>query len=64
MPRPGPRRRLVNARLSDEDTSAMQARADGEAGGNRSEMARRLLAYGLEHMPRGWTPSKTTEKED
>lgn len=55
-PRPGPRRQPINARAADEDRAAIQRRADAEAGGNLSEMARRLLAYGLSRMPAGWTP--------
>jgi hypothetical protein len=47
MPRPGPRRGLKAIRVSDEGDQAIQDLADVEAGGNWSEMARRLLSEAL-----------------
>jgi len=56
MPRPGPRRPLVNVRLDPEDLERLQARADRETEGNVSELHRRIVQYGLARMPRGWRP--------
>jgi hypothetical protein len=61
MPRPGPRRKMVGVKLSDEELAAVEARARAEglvwAGEpNASEMIRIACAY-LQHMPEGWRPS-------
>jgi hypothetical protein len=67
MPRHGPRRPIVALRLSDTGIEHIDARAR-EAGlminvkdkdepqPNRSEMARIMLAYAAQHMPKGWRP--------
>lgn len=47
MPRPGPRRGLNAIRLSVEGEKAIQALADAETDGNKSEMIRRLLSEAL-----------------
>jgi hypothetical protein len=60
MPRPGPRRPLVAIRLGDREREQIDTRArvelppKGDGAPNRSEMIRRLLDYGLIHMPPGW----------
>lgn len=69
MPRPGPRRKPLNARVSDAGRELVQKRADAEVtelppGKNLSEMARRLIAYGVVHMPVGWTPEKDAEQKE
>lgn len=55
MPRPGPRRPIVNVRISQAGIDRVDGLAK-EADVNRSEMIRRLLAYGVRHMPRDWRP--------
>lgn len=57
-PRPGPKRKAVNVRASETGREALQKRAEAETDGNVSEMARRLLAYGLYRMPKDWTPER------
>lgn len=54
MPRPGPRRPLVNVRLSETGIDLVKHRAAKEANGNQSEMLRRMLKYAGMHMPEGW----------
>lgn len=62
MPRTGPRRVLVATKLHGDEIAAVDQRAldegltirDGEP--NRSEMLRRMVAYAMRHMPKGWTP--------
>jgi hypothetical protein len=62
MPRPGPRRPLVNFRLDEPTITAVDTRAtterlvDRHGDPNRSEILRRLVGYALHHMPAGWTP--------
>lgn len=56
MPRPGPRRPLVAIRISDEGVAAIDEAAT-EAGRNRSEQIRVMLAYAQRHMPKTWTPN-------
>lgn len=57
MPRPGPRRPLVNFRadpatVTEVDTRAAQTGlVDRHGNPNRSEMLRRLVDYALRHMP-------------
>jgi hypothetical protein len=55
MPRPGPRRPLVNARLDPEYLTELQTRAAEETAGNVSELIRRMLYY-ARRMPKGWKP--------
>lgn len=55
MPRPGPRRKGIGIRISDAGIEAIDKRAE-EDNVTRSEMARRLLAYGQMKMPKGWKP--------
>ena len=62
MPRTGPRRPVVNLRLSEEGIQHVDDRAltegltkgDGEP--NRSEMIRIMLAFAAAKMPQGWRP--------
>jgi len=54
MPRPGPRRPLVNVRLSEADVDLLRERAKQETGGNVSELIRRMLKYSTLKMPKGW----------
>lgn len=62
---PGPRRPLVGVRLDADTIDALDQRAEAEGlilprgEANRSEMLRRLVAYGLEHMPAGY---KSTDR--
>jgi metal-responsive CopG/Arc/MetJ family transcriptional regulator len=56
MPRPGPRRPQVAVRLADDVIAQVDRRSGAEAAGGRSEMIRRLIAYGLQYMPPGWSP--------
>lgn len=62
MPRPGPRRKLVGFKASDEliQLADERAKAEGllsERGEpNRSELIRIGLIYALDHMPVGWRP--------
>lgn len=59
MPRPGPRRPLVNFRLAEDTIAAVDQRArdegllDGKGEPNRSEMLRRMVDYALTRMPPG-----------
>lgn len=55
MPRPGPRRPLIAIRISDEGREHIDKMAK-EAGVNRSEMIRRMLAYAAAKMPKAWKP--------
>jgi hypothetical protein len=63
MPRPGPRRPIVALRLSEAGIRHVDERALEEGltirGGepNRSEMARLMLTYAAQHMPKGWRPT-------
>jgi hypothetical protein len=54
-PWPGPLRPKVTFRLRKEAIEATAAHAEVE-GVTPSEMYRRFTEYGLEHMPKGWTP--------
>lgn len=62
MPRPGPVRPIVGARLDDDAIARVDARAllegltirNGDP--NRSEALRLLVTYALDHMPPGWRP--------
>ncbi len=62
MPRMGPRRTAISIRLADSGLQAVDRRArdevplKGDGDPNRSEMARRLMAYAITHMPAGWKP--------
>lgn len=56
MPRTGPRRPLVAFKLHQDDIDHIDQRAAEEAGGVRSEMIRRMVAYAQRHMPQGWKP--------
>ena len=65
MPRTGPRRPTVSIRLAETGTGGsadIDRRALEEGltirGGepNRSEMARVMLVYAAQHMPKGWRP--------
>lgn len=47
MPRPGPRRRAVPLRLSEEEERPVRQVADNETGGNLSDAIRRLLAEAI-----------------
>jgi hypothetical protein len=65
MPRSGPRRPLVALRLSEQGIEQIDRRALVEgltirngAAPNRSKTIRRLVAYGLAHMPEGWEPAE------
>lgn len=64
MPRPGPQRGLVGVKMSDEGERAIQELADAEAGGNKSEMIRRLLSEALAaraaRAQRGTRPRKAS----
>lgn len=44
----------LNLLVSREGRRALVERAKTEADGNTSELARRLLKYGMAHMPKGW----------
>jgi hypothetical protein len=54
MPRPGPRRPLVNVRLAEADVDLLRQRAERETDGNVSELMRRMLKYAATRMPQGW----------
>lgn len=54
MPRPGPRRPLVNARLSEAGVALLRRRAEQETNGNVSELIRRMLKYASVKMPQDW----------
>lgn len=54
-PRPGPARPTVTFRISGAGIAAIEARAGAEDV-DRSEMIRRLLAYAVWKMPKGWKP--------
>jgi len=62
MPRPGPVRPFVGLTLDPGQPEALDAYATRHGlkgrkeAPNRSEAARRLLAYALLHMPDDWTP--------
>lgn len=56
MPRPGPRRPARTIRLSEDGIAHIEQRAAEEAGGNLSEMIRRMLAYAAGRMPKNWRP--------
>ena len=61
MPRPGPRRPYLGIKADPHQLPAIDKRveaerATGDKEANRSELARRLLEYGLRHMPQGWKP--------
>lgn len=55
MPRTGPRRPIVAIRLSEAGRTRIDTLA-AERGVNRSEMARLLLRYATDTMPKGWKP--------
>lgn len=57
MPRPGPRRALVNVRLSEAGIDAIEAAAK-ERGVSKSDQIRLMLAYAQLNMPRNWQPPK------
>jgi hypothetical protein len=52
-------------KLNREQVEGLQdriaTRAAQEADGNRAEMTRRLIIYGLRHMPANWTPPAITD---
>jgi hypothetical protein len=54
MPRPGPKRPLINVRLSEAGVALLRQRAEIETDGNVSELMRRMLKYASIHMPKGW----------
>jgi hypothetical protein len=56
MPRKTERREPIRARVTQQERSTLQGRADAELQGNLSEMIRRCLAFGTAHMPAGWSP--------
>lgn len=47
-------RRMVCVRLSQAGVDQLDERTAKEGDEDRSALIRRLLAYGLLHMPRGW----------
>lgn len=57
---PGPRREIVQSRIDGDEITEIDKRAESEGlllprgKPNRSEMIRRLIAFGLKHMPPGW----------
>ncbi len=53
--RRAPRTGRLDVRIGTGGLSAIDERAT-EAGVDRSEAARRLLAYACQHMPAGWHP--------
>lgn len=53
-PRPGPRRPLVNVRLSETGVEHLRQRAAEETDGNMSELIRRMLKYASANMPKDW----------
>ncbi len=62
MPRSGPRRTAVSIRFAEGGLAEVDRRAreevplKGNCEPNRSEMARRLLAYAITRMPKGLKP--------
>lgn len=46
----------ITVRMFPGGADALSARAASEAAGNVSEMTRRMLAFGMAHMPKGWRP--------
>lgn len=54
-PRQGPRRPTVTFRISTSGIGAIDSRAVEESV-ERSELIRRLLAYAMWKMPKGWKP--------
>lgn len=44
----------LNLLISPEGRRALAERAKGETNGNVSELARRMLKYGMVKMPEGW----------
>lgn len=54
MPRKGPRRPTITIRISDAGRELLNQRAQQEADGNVSELARRMLKYATLNMPKGW----------
>src|SRR5438105_1665570 len=63
MPRPGPRRPLVNVRLSEAGVVLLRQRAEQETDGNVSELMRRMLTYASMKMPKGWNESDDPGQE-
>lgn len=55
MPRPGPRRPIVNVKLSQAGIDRIDELAEAE-GRNRSEQIRVMLAFATARMPAGWAP--------
>lgn len=49
---------ITPVRLPERTREAVDNRAASEADGNASEILRRLIDYGLEHMPAGWNPEE------
>lgn len=54
-PRPGPARPTITFRIRPSAIKAIEAIAAAEQV-DRSEMIRRLLAYAVRMMPKGWKP--------
>lgn len=56
MPRQGPRRPLLNLRVSEEEQDRLRERAEAETEGNVSELGRRMIRFASLTMPKDWTP--------
>lgn len=54
-PRPGPKRPVLTLRLAQSGIDWIDERAAAE-GVQRSELVRRMLAYSVRYMPKGWKP--------
>lgn len=55
VPRPGPARPVLMLRMAQEDIARLDELAERDEV-TRSEVARRLLEFGMERMPAGWRP--------
>lgn len=58
---PGPRRKLVATKLTDDERAPIDQRARNEGllwngQPNTADMIRVMCAYATEHMPPGWRP--------
>lgn len=50
------RRNVIEFRITARQREIVQRRAKHHDDGNLSEAARRLLEYGIRHMPPDWEP--------
>lgn len=55
MPRPGPAKKVVTVRLSEQGTDWLDTEARKRAL-DRSSLIRLCLQYAARHMPKGWKP--------